>query len=369
VIKVCHLTSVHPRNDVRIFYRQCVSLSKNYDVSLVVADGLGSSRQQNINIIDVGKPPNRLFRILFSTWKVFFRSLKTKSKIFHFHDPELFFVGLLLRFIGKNVIFDVHENIVAQIRVKTWIPIYFRAFLSSIFNIINYISVSFFSIILAEKSYLSLYKKYKSKNNIQTVLNYPNIDSLIEFRQLERNGNEFFYIGGVSNNRGLDVLIDAAKILHKKNLNFKFHLIGMIRDDFFIDDFPELKKKIIFYGRKDFKSGYIISKKCIAGLAILKPIDNYINSYPTKIFEYMTIGLPVITSNFKLYEEVVKNNNTGICVNPLSPKDLADVLERFINLEYDIKKMSELGVKVVKEKYSWKFELKKLLKLYKSLEN
>ena len=69
------------------------------------------------------------------------------------------------------------------------------------------------------------------------------------------------------------------------------------------------------------------------------------------------------------FEEVVKDNHTGVCVNPLSPKDLADVLEGFINLKYDIKKMSELGVKVVKEKYSWKFELKKLLKLYKSLEN
>ena len=74
-------------------------------------------------------------------------------------------------------------------------------------------------------------------------------------------------------------------------------------------------------------------------------------------------------SNFKLYEGVVKDNHTGICVNPLSPRDIADVLEGFINLKYDIKKMSESGVKVVKEKYSWKFELKKLLKLYKSLEN
>ena len=41
-MKVCHLSSVHPRNDIRIFLKECISLKDaGYDLSYVVADGLG----------------------------------------------------------------------------------------------------------------------------------------------------------------------------------------------------------------------------------------------------------------------------------------------------------------------------------------
>tara|TARA_B100001758_G_C18403590_1_gene610547 strand:+ start:685 stop:1806 length:1122 start_codon:yes stop_codon:yes gene_type:complete len=368
-IKVCHLTSVHPRNDVRIFHKQCKGLSKHYEISLIVADNLGDNKEDDIKIKDVGKPSNRFLRIFIYTWKVFYRGLKTKSQIYHFHDPELFFAGFILKLFGKKVIFDVHENITAQIKDKLWLPVFFRFILIQFFKIINFFSIRLFSIIIAEKSYSDIYKKSSSNNKIVTVLNYPFIDSLKQFRNVNRSGNEFFYIGGVSNHRGLDIIIEAAKILHKQNIDFKIHLIGNVSDEYNIDDCPNLKNKIIFYGRRDFYNGYIISKKCIAGLAVLKPIDNYINSQPTKIFEYMSIGLPIITSKFKLYEEIVEKNKIGLCINPLSAIELAATLNGFIKLEYDVNSMSELGVKLVEEKYSWEKELKKLLELYKFLEN
>ena len=366
--KVCHLTSVHQRNDVRIFYKQCKSLSKHYDVSLIVADGLGDALNDGVKIKDVGKPNNRFYRIFICTWRVLCKGLETRSKIFHFHDPELFFAGCILKLFGKKIIFDVHENIVAQIKDKNWLPLYMRNILSRGFSVINYFSLKLFSIIIAEKSYKEIYNGPRTKNKVITILNYPYIDSLKEFRNLKRYGSEFFYIGGVSNNRGLDVIIDAAIILNRKNIEFKIHLIGNVSDKYNFKNDPDLYNKVLFYGRKDFKEGYAISKKCIAGLAVLKPIGNYIKSYPTKIFEYMSIGLPVITSRFDLYQEIVEKNNTGVCINPLSAEELANTMHAFIKSEYNIQSMSESGFMIVEKKYSWEMELKKLLKLYQFLE-
>lgn len=60
---ICHLTSVHPRNDSRIFHKMCKSLaSMDVKVTLVVADGKGNEMLDNVEIIDIGVPSGRLDR-------------------------------------------------------------------------------------------------------------------------------------------------------------------------------------------------------------------------------------------------------------------------------------------------------------------
>ena len=70
--KICHLTSVHPRYDTRIFLKMCSSIAKwkDFEVSLVVADGNGEEVKNGITIYDVGKPNGRVNRIFKTTKKV-----------------------------------------------------------------------------------------------------------------------------------------------------------------------------------------------------------------------------------------------------------------------------------------------------------
>ena len=65
--KVCHVTSVHPRYDVRIFHKQCKSLSNHgFDVTLLVNDDLQDEIIDGIKIISTHwKPKNRCERVLF----------------------------------------------------------------------------------------------------------------------------------------------------------------------------------------------------------------------------------------------------------------------------------------------------------------
>ena len=78
-VKVCHLTSAHPVNDIRIFFKECISLKNaGYDVYLIV-NGEENRTQEDINIIGTKKIENRFFRIFVSPILILFKALKVSQ--------------------------------------------------------------------------------------------------------------------------------------------------------------------------------------------------------------------------------------------------------------------------------------------------
>ena len=110
LIKITHLTSVHPRYDTRIFIKMCTSLAKNkdYEVSLVVADGKDDEVENGVNIVDVGAKSNsRISRMTKTVKKVFQKAVELDSDIYHLHDPELILIGLKLKKFAKNYLKNI----------------------------------------------------------------------------------------------------------------------------------------------------------------------------------------------------------------------------------------------------------------------
>ena len=142
LIHICHLTSVHPRFDIRIFHKQCVTLStKGYRVTLVVADGKGDEVCNGVNIRDVGcSAGGRLGRMIKTVSRIYRFARAENADVYHFHDAELLMVGLLLE-RKKPVIYDVHEDLPRQILTKYYLPKIFRSLIAKCFELIENISV------------------------------------------------------------------------------------------------------------------------------------------------------------------------------------------------------------------------------------
>ena len=87
--KVCHVTSVHPPEDVRIFQKECVSLARaGYDVTLVQQGG--DYEKDGVHILGFGDiAPNRFQRMLMTAWRAYRRALEADADVYHLHDPEL----------------------------------------------------------------------------------------------------------------------------------------------------------------------------------------------------------------------------------------------------------------------------------------
>jgi glycosyltransferase involved in cell wall biosynthesis len=77
--------------------------------------------------------------------------------------------------------------------------------------------------------------------------------------------------------------------------------------------------------------------------------------------------MPVITSNFKLYRDVIEENECGICIDPLDSVALADAIEYCFSNSDEVVKMGKNGINAVETRYNWNIEEKKLFTLYKEI--
>ena len=131
--KVCVMTSVHSAVDVRIFRKECVSLARaGFKVTLVAP----WNRDERIDGVDIKAIPStsrRLLRLIRTVWQLLREAKHVDAEIYHFHDPELIPVGLLLLRRGKTVIYDIHEDVPLDILSKHYLPGWSRRPLSSAF--------------------------------------------------------------------------------------------------------------------------------------------------------------------------------------------------------------------------------------------
>lgn len=364
-MKVCHLTSVHPRYEIRIFIKECQSLSKaGYDVSLIVADNKGDEIINNIKIIDVGKSKGRLRRMTQTIWRVYKKALKLDADIYQFHDPELLFIGLLLKHKGKKVVYDIHEDVPRAIFDKLWINKYLVILISKIFERIeNFISKRLTYNVTATPYLRDRFLKI-NKNTID-INNYPIISEFNNNDSWQEKKNEICLTGSISEVRGIIQLINVLEIC-----DTRLHLAGEFSEPF-LEEKVRLKKgweKVIYYGfigRDKVKQIFNESK---IGMAIILPDRNLINGQPIKIFEYMSAGIPVICSDFPLWKRIVENNNCGICVNPLDIQEIAKAINYLLNNEEEAKQMGLNGKRAIIDKYNWNKEEERLLKLYSELK-
>jgi len=368
VIRVAHLTSVHQRYDTRIFLKQCVSLAKNkkYFVTLIVADGKGDEIIKNVQIIDVGKAKGRLSRFILSNKKVFLKALNLKCDIYHLHDPELIPFGLKLKNKNKKVIFDSHEDVSEDIMIKDWIPISLRKIISKMYEIFEKKACSKFDLVITPTSFIQ--KKFSQKGIFaKSIKNFP-INNEFKFQDIEWNQkkNEVCYIGAISEERGIIEIVKSLELLGDVKLN----LGGSFSDNKLREKCMNLKgwskvNEMGFLDREQINEVFLRSK---AGLAVFHPTSTYLPSLPVKIFEYMASGIPIICSNFELWDNMIlKKYKCGIKINPLSSHDLANAIETLINEKNMAEKMIIEGKKGIMNDFNWKNEENKLYSAYDNI--
>ena len=364
--RIVHLTSAHLRFDTRIFIKICSSLANNgFDVSLVVADGYGNENKNNVSIYDVGpKTGGRISRFTKTVNLVFKKAIELNADIYHLHDPELIFIGLKLKKLGKKVIFDSHEDFPKQLLSKHYLNKIIAILLSKSFTYFERWACKKFDAVVTVTQQIGD-KFSKINSNTVVINNFPLLDELVNSNNWNSKKSEIAYVGAIEKIRGIEQVLEALDYSN----NVKLNLAGMFSDKSFEEKIKNnhLSTKVNFFNQLDRKGVTNLLAKSQAGIVTLLPVPNYVNAQPTKMFEYMSAGLPVIASDFPLWREVIERNQCGICVNPLDPEAIGKAFQYIINNPAAAEKMGKNGRRAIEERYNWSIEEVKLIALYKSL--
>jgi len=371
-VSVCHISTVHPHTDVRIFHRECCSLVKaGYEVHLVIPCG-ESCIKEGVHFHSIRRVRNRFLRMLIMPWAAMWIALKTQSSIYHYHDPELLFMGFMLKWIFcKKVVFDIHEAVVRSLTSKSYLPQFTRKPMSLCYQFLERIFITGQALVIANKNSEQDYTK-----KTYLVQNYPLLDEeTIRFAEARTKMPEvplFVYVGVVAKVRGAEVSIDLAAKLVEREHDFRMQIIGQYSAVYG----NKLKLKIKELNLQNvvqlpghmnwFEAMKLVSNASI-GMCLLLPTPNYTTCLATKIIEYMMCGTPVLCSKYDHWKPYVEGEGTGMMVDPTNIDEVADVSEKMLSDPDELVVMGRRGVAAVRNKYNWESEFKTLLKCYDDL--
>ena len=363
MLKICHITSVHPRYDIRIFIKECVTLAQaNYCVSLIVADGKQDEINQGVHIYSVERPKSRRYRMLHTSQQIYQKILTLNPGVIHFHDPELMLMALKLRHKYK-IIYDVHEDVPKQLLNKPWLPKLFRPLIAKlILYVEQYCARRYTAIITATPIISKRFARYNS--HVQTVCNYPIINMQSFDNTLAIRHNKLCYIGSISRSRGIVPLVQSLAIS-----KMTLELAGPFSDDITLEQLQA------FPGREYVNYLGILTREQInnllstvsIGIVTLLATPSYKESLPIKMFEYMYAGVPVIGSDFVLWREIILQYQCGMLVEPTDSEAIAQMCIYLTTNLSIAQNMGQNGRNAVIQHFNWQQESTKLLELYNRL--
>jgi glycosyltransferase involved in cell wall biosynthesis len=365
-IRVAHLSSVHPPYDNRIFWKECAALVEaGYDVCLIAPmKHPGRGRASNgVEIIGVKQRSGRMARMMLSTLAVAAAAVRQNAAVYHFHDPELLPAGFALRLIGKRLVYDVHEDYPLDILSKDWIPSRLRVVVARAATAVEWIAARVLSgIVVASPIVADRFPP----NRVALVQNFVRTADFANVARPPLAGRRAVaYVGAITKERCAFEMVQAIGRL-EKHPNVQLILAGEMDTPLLAHALAETPgwRRVDYRGHQDRAGVQRALSEARAGLVVLYPTAGYIESQPTKLYEYMAAGIPVIASDFPRFRELVEGNGCGLCVPSRDVAAITAAIEWIFNHPAEAELMGKRGQELVRRHFCWEQEAETLLRFY-----
>ena len=176
------------------------------------------------------------------------------------------------------------------------------------------------------------------------------------------------YTGGITADRGLDVVLDAMKLIQKEHSHIRFWIIGSGKHlPALMNRKKELElKNVTFFGWKPAREMFQLMLQSDAGVIPHLKSEHTDNTSPNKIFQYFYAKKPVLASNCNYLVDIIEETRAGLNYEYDNPLDFFQKLKNMI-FDENYKGMGQKGYQAVINKYNWKITEKNLINCYSEI--
>ncbi len=327
------LSVVHHSDDVRIREKLIPTLSQDFDVEYH-SRAPGPSVVEGFEWQPIRGP--RIVRNLSLAARLWTRSLDLVVLV----DPETFLAGILASRCTR-IVFDIHENIPAQILTKR-LP--FKKLVARMAQVVINAAERSGRITLAEPGYCDL---FTSEHPV--FENYPRWESLPEPGDSD---GSVVYVGDITEQRGA---LDLAKATGEAGLDLV--MVGRCSPDLAV----AIEQAVTSAGGTVEMTGRLpwhaaMQRLATAAVAVspLRDTPNYRNSLPTKVLEYLGMGVPVVATDLPGTAQVLRGR-PGVWLVPTG--DVAALRDAILDANNEASRVAaRAGVEDIRSEYEWPTE-------------
>lgn len=363
---VTHIAWRHKYNDTRILEKECQSLSdEGMDVTYVTGGNVNKSIY-GVDVRSIDQETGHGYSgYMNALQEIIDFCVKNESNVYHIHEPELIPVGLYLNTLGKCVIYDAHESTLYQ-KINSEKSLW-KKVLETIGSVSfeKMASIAFDAIICATPTICETFPTKKTT----VIRNFPKLEQIPDtYVPYPDRPNNIVYVGGISRSRGIKEIIESITLIPDK-FDIRLQLAGEFQSTKLQKEITNMDgwKKVDYHGWISHKKVFEMLQNSKAGLVTLHNTRQYRNSLPIKMFEYMSVGLPIIASDFEEWKCILENPLCGLFVDPTNSQEIADSITWLFEHIERGEKLSENAKKSVKKQYNWESERERLIKTYDSM--
>ncbi len=350
-VRVLVATVVHTPLDARIHRRQIGALlSDGIEVTYLAPwSATGTDRPPrtaSLTTLDVPRAVGRRRGQALRAARRLVHRIGPDHDLILLQDPEL-----LLTVIGgikllPPVVLDVHEDTAASLLDRAWVPPVLRRPAGTVIRCSERWAERNLQLILAEHSY-----QHRFARRHPVV---PNVPPRPGHLPPPPGTRRVVYLGRIAASRGARELLELARRLHRE---FEFELIGPVDQDI-----SELLAAAVQRGHvrwTDFLPNDAALERlegALTGLSLIHPQPNHDRSLQTKILEYASRRLPVITTDLAVSGPFVRDRGIGLVVPPYDVDATMAALRRLRDDEVTRNAMADRGYALVRDELNWDLE-------------
>lgn len=324
---------VHHADDVRIREKLLPTLADDFDVEY---------HTRNPAPTKAGPFTWHLFRgsRILRNIALAYRLLTRRVDVAVLVDPETFVAGIIAS-RRIPIVFDIHENVPAQILTKN-LPM--RKFLAGLAARVLRMAERVGTVVLAEPGYASLFRR-----DHPVVENFPMWEAM---PSLAASDGAVVYVGDITEQRGALDLVNAVG-----PTGLPLVMVGSCA--------PELASRlksiaadhggmIELTGRMAWPEAMTRLATAAVAVSPLTDIPNYRHSLPTKVLEYLGMGIPVVATRLPGTAEVVAGRPGVTLVAASNVAALRAAIVAAYN--DDVRALAQAGAPMIRSEFLWPTE-------------